>query len=290
VDQISIIGYSRRQSEFLTSAYSQWGFRSPERIREATLALESSALEPVLFSGLEQQLIASIINDFFAPDRGNQRNFDWHASYKEIKQLTQPSGAVVKCGVLPGKGSDNTLLQDFCEKAGLTLYDEMKEASQKVFNRSFDPDIIEAINNGVAFGLDMPGRHEDNEALASLSHKMVRVEKNQSEFLSNLKSYIDSYFFSSNQQLCQEYGLRESSFAPSARFTKQEISDLIREENEQRALHASVVINNYRMLSARMVELSLKLIKENRRIKNDRPVQNDPALKIWGRLRKLFKL
>jgi hypothetical protein len=289
VTNISIIGYSRRQSEFLISAYSQWGFRSPDIIKAATLVLDTFELEPVLFSGLEQRLIASIINDFDVPKDRKYKNFDWYHSYKEIRQLTQASGAVVKCGVLPKKESDTPLLQDFCEKSGLTLHDEMKDASQRVFNRSFDQDVIEAVNNAVAFGLDIPGLNESNQALVLLSTKMVKLKDNSSEFLSNLKSYIDTYFFSSNQQFCQEYGLRETYFAPHVRFSKQEILDLIIHENQQRALNTSIVINNYRMLSARMIELCFKLIKENSHKRNTMPAQIDPKPKILRTLSKLFK-
>ena len=47
----------------------------------------------------------------------------------------------------------------------------MKDASQQIFNTSFNPDIIEAVNNAIAFGLDMPGPHESNQVLALLSKK-----------------------------------------------------------------------------------------------------------------------
>ena len=289
VTSISIIGYSRRQSEFLISTYSQWGFRSPDRIKEASLVLDTFGLEPVFFSGLEQQLITSIINDFEVPGR-NYGIFAWHNSYNEVRQLTHDSGTVVKPGILPMKGSDNNLIQDFCEKAGLTLHDDMKEASQRIFNKSFHPDIIEAINNGVAFGHQMPDIDENNDLIVRLSSKMVKMENNSSAFLSNIKSYIDTHFFSSNQQFCQEYGLPETYFVPPTRFSKQEILDLILHENQQRAINPSVVINNYRMLSARLIDLCLKLSKENRRLRNNPPAQIDTKPKILGTIRKLLKL
>jgi hypothetical protein len=128
---------------------------------------------------------------------------------------------------------------------------------------------------------------------------MVKMTNSSSEFLSNLKSYIDSYFFSLNQQFCHEYDLRETYFAASARFSKQEILDLIIHEGQQRAMNKSMVINHYRMLSARMIELCLKLTKENIYIRDNIPasIDNLPApvdtkikdYSILGALRKLFK-
>ena len=156
--------------------------------------MDTFELEPVLFSGLEQQLITSIINDFEVPGR-KYGIFAWHNSYNELRQLTDDSGAVVKAGVLPMKGSESNLIQDFCEKAGLTLHDEMQEASWRIFNKSFHPDVIEAINNGVAFGLDMPGIDEKNELIIQLSSKLVKLESTSSEFLSNLKIVCRHLFF-----------------------------------------------------------------------------------------------
>ena len=263
VADMLIIGFSRRQSDFLISEYSQWGFRLPDRIKEVAIILEKSGLDPILFSGLEQRLIASIIDDFYVSGYGKYRLLDWYNYYKEIIQLTHESGAVVKCGVLPKHGADNTLIQDFCEKSGLTLLGEAKNASQQIRNISFNQEIIEAIHNAVVFGLDMPGLHERNDVLEMLSIKVVKTEKKVSSFLSYLKSYIDNYFFSSNQKFCQEYGINDTYFSPSAQFSKQEILDLITRENQQRTLNKSLIINNYRILSARMIELCFKLIKED---------------------------
>ena len=294
VTEIFVVGYSRKQSEFLISAYSQWGFRLPYRIKEAAVVFDELELDSVLFSGLEQQLITSIANDFYVADYGKYRILDWYNSYKEITQLIHESGAVIKCGVLPSKESDNTLIQDFCEKSGLTLRDEMKAASQQILNTSFNPDVIEAMNNAVAFGLDMPGPHESNDVLELLSNNMVKMTNQLSEFLFNLKSYIDTYFLGLNQQYCREYGLSETYFTPAARFNKREILDLIIQEDQQRTLNNSVVINNYRMLSAKMIELCLQLTKEggSGSRKDNLPAQLNLKRKvanIWRALTNYFK-
>ncbi|MGK7907111.1 MAG: hypothetical protein AB4040_07775 [Synechococcus sp.] len=264
VKEISIIGYSRRQSDFLISAYFQWLFRSPDRIKETTYILDKLELDPVLFSGLERQLIASIANDFYSARQLSEYSIlEWYSSYKKISQLVHESGAVTKCGVLPYKEPNISLIQDFCKKSDLTLRDEMKKVSQQVSNLSFNQDIIEAINNAVAFGLDVPGPHDSNAVLHLLSTKMVKSEKKSSDFLANLKSYIDTYYLTSNYNLCREYGLSKAYFTPSVQFSKLEILDKIIFEGQQRALNKSAVISDYRILSARMIELCLRLAKGN---------------------------
>lgn len=258
--EISIIGYSRRQSDFVVSAYSQWLFRSPERINETTKVLDELGLDSVLFTGLERQIIASVINDFFSARQLSEYSIlDWQNSYNNILELVRETGAIIKCGVLPSREANTPLIQDFCEKSGLSLQRNMKNALQKVFNPSFAQDVVEAINNAVAFGLDVPGPHESNEVIDLLSSKITQQAKEPSEFLVNLKSYIDSYYLNSNKQFCRQHGLDETYFAVSKRFSKPEILNVIIHEGQQRSSNKSAIIKDYRMLSARVIELCIKL-------------------------------
>lgn len=116
---ILIIGYSRRQSDFIISAYSQWLFRSPDRVKETTDEIINLGLDPLLFSGLERQLIASIANDFYSARQlvSNYSILDWRNSYLTISQHVHESGAIVKCGILPQKETSVSLILDFCKKS-----------------------------------------------------------------------------------------------------------------------------------------------------------------------------
>lgn len=264
VTKVFIIGYSRRQSDFLISAYSQWLFRSQDRINEVTNTLVKFGIDPVLFTGLERQLIASVINDFHSARQLSEYSIlDWHNSYNTISQLVREYGVEVKCGVLPRKESDIPLLEDFCRKAGLTLYHQNKAVVQKVSNVSFNQDIVEAINNAVTLGFQVPNPHEDNDIIGFLSSKMNPMRKNSSEFLLGLKSYIDTYYFDSNILLCNQYNLDKLYFLPTERFSKSEIIDIILNEGDQRSLDKSTIIKNNQMLSAKMIELCLKVTKDS---------------------------
>ena len=187
VTEIAIIGYSRKQGEFLASAYSQWHFRSLPNIKKATDTLNRLGIEPLLFSGLEQQLITFIENDFEVSDIQ-----DWYKSYNVISELVRDEKVVLKCGVLPKKGSEKSLVQDFCEKANLTLRDEMKEGSEVIANPSFNQDIVEAVNNAVNFGLVGPPSiniiHDKayNQAMILLSSVLETTEKRRQSFLVKL--------------------------------------------------------------------------------------------------------
>jgi hypothetical protein len=261
--KVSIIGYCRRQSDFMVSAYSQWLFRSPERISETTKTLKAFGLDPLLFTGLESFVIASVINDFYSARQLSEYSIlDWHKSYKKISHLIPGPGPVIKCGVLPGENSEVPLIQDFCAKAGLTLHSRTKKALQNISNKSFDQDVVEAINKAVTYGITIAGPHDNNAVIERLSSKMSPADKKPSAFLSDLKSYTDTCYLESNQKLCRQYGLDPAYFEPSKRVSRQEILDSIIHEAYQRSLNTSAVIETYRILSAKMVELCFTLAKE----------------------------
>ena len=262
--KIIIIGYSRRQSDFLVSSYSQWLFRSQDRINEVAHALDELTIDPVLFTGLEKQIIASIANDFYsARQRSGHDILDWNKSYTAIAQHVHEFNAEIKCGVLPTKKSDTPLIQDFCAKAELASHSKIKDKTNAVTNPSFNQDIVEAINIAVTQGLEIPERKKGNKIIQALSSQMDPLKKNSSAFLSDLKAYTDTYYQESNQQLCTHYGLDQTYFEPSKTISKPEILESIEQEGQKRSLNPTEIIRNNQILSAKMVELCVKLTKED---------------------------
>jgi hypothetical protein len=260
--QITIIGYSRKQSDFLSSAYSQWLFRSADRIQEVNNSLVKLGLDPILFTGLERQFIASIENDFYSARMlSGYSILHWSNSYNTIFQLVHEYGVVLKCGILPNRATDVPLIQDFCLKAGLTLCREMIIPSMQTANVSYDHDIIEAINIAVGLGFEMMGPHDDNFIIELLSSVMIDLPTGKRGFLCDLQSYVDAYYWDSNQNLCDAYGLDRAYFLPTEILGKQKVVDMIVREGQRRSLHKSMIIENYRVLSAKMIELCVKLAK-----------------------------
>ena len=263
VSSIVIIGYSRRQSDFLVSAYYQWGFREQDRVKEDIDALIGLELDPILFTGLERHLIASIVNDFSSAEQPKHSIQDWYISYQNISQLVHESSAVIKCGILPGKGEDKSLIQDFCERSDLILKKKVAASSAKVVNVRFNHDLIEAMNSSIFYGLEIPGPHKCNNEINKISFIMSTSKHVESEFLTHLKAYIDSFYLHSNNQLCEEYCLSKEYFYPSIQFTKSQILDIIKREGRHRASDSSAIINHYRMLSAQMAATCFDIIKHD---------------------------
>ncbi len=262
-EEISIIGYSRKQSDYIVSAYCQWWFRSFDRITEINAIVSKLGLNPDLFTGLERQIIASIVDDFFsARQLSGYSILDWNKSYEKIIELTRETCARVICGVLPNKESDTSLIQDFCKKADLTLNPKLIDASKMITNLSFDHDVVEAINIAVSLGLRVMGPHEDNQIIALLSSLSPRKQK-ISGFLSDLKSYVNTYFWESILALCNQFKLDQAYFTPSHEFDKQEILEAIAREAQIRTLNMPAVIEERRLLSARMIELCILLANKS---------------------------
>lgn len=261
VSNISIVGYSRKQSDRMVSAYSQWVFRSPDLVKEKNEILKGVNIDPILFSGLERHLIASIINDFdYEEQLANYNIIDWYHSYKKISNQVEIFGADIKCGFIPIKDLNSSLIQDFCDKCGLTLRPNWQNAKEKVVNAKFNDDIVEAVYNAVDFGIDMPKPHMKNSILHRLSDMNVQRPKEMSKFLMDMKSYIDTYFLNSNKQLCREYELNEDDFLPAEQLSKSDIMNKILQEEQRRAGNKSEIIQDYRMLSARMIELCIRVV------------------------------
>jgi len=249
VTRIIIIGYSRRASDFIESAYNQWGFRNPISINRDNGLLLNNRIEPLHFLGVEKKLISSIVDDFSfrTPPLMN-----WHDSYGLIENIVSPLKVEIKPGVLPSIKSSETLIQDFCKMTGLTLRDEHKEVDLK-FNLQFNTILTESINDGVEIGLDLPGPHSENNFLQEIS-KFIRSDLySDNRFLVILKEYVDSYFYKSNIDFCRKYGLDENYFSISREWSKEEILDVIKSEQLKRIADNSM-LKKYKELTGVMAE------------------------------------
>ena len=262
VDDILIIGYCRQQSNFFVSQYSQWLFRSIKRINEVNKYIEHIGLDSMLFSGLERQLIASIFNDFQSARMLNGYSVhNWYESYSILeKTLTSNKRVRIHCSLLPGRDSDKTLIQDFCDKANLTLRKDFLNKTELISNSSFSPDLIEAINLAILQGYEMPGPHSNN-LIENLSSKLNTPAKTPSNFILQLKQYIDGYFWQSNQSLCDKYSLDLNYFVKPEVINKSTILNVIKDEGLKREKNKSEIIANNQALCATLTQLCLTQIK-----------------------------
>jgi len=273
VTEILIVGYSRPQSGFLISTYSQWLFRSKKRVEEVKKVILNEGINPLVFTGLERQLIASIINDFHsARQLNNQLILDWNKSYHVIEKIISDFKVKIKPGVLPNENSTINLIEDFCEKANLTLRENLKNLTALKSNTKFNDCLIESIYNAVEFDLQVPGPHVDNQLVRRVSNmiksnKKSRIHiqdfmKKNENFLALLKQYVDSYFLPSNIEFCAKYGIDKNYFHCSDQYSKNQMIRMIKKEEKKRISDNSMT-NFYKELSGIMAETCIQLIKKS---------------------------
>ena len=264
-EKVVVVGYSRRQSVFFKSQYSQWLFRAPNRIMEVNEILSGIGIDQSVFTGLERQLIASISNDFYsARQLSGPSIHDWNSSYDNLVLLTGSLDVNICCGVLPGPLSPgNSLIQDFCVKAGLSLRPEIVSKNIIKTNHAWDDDIIEAINAAIAQGFDIVGPHEANGILSKLSATVDASDFSANVFLSSLEHYIDWFYWPSNQIFCKQYGLDSMYFKPvsGSEISKQEIISTIMSENHKRTEDQSITKKRYQTITAKLAKLCINLAK-----------------------------
>jgi len=260
-NNITIIGYCRKQSGFIKSAYSQWLFRSPERIREVNAIINRLKFDPNLFTGIERQLMASIENNFYSARQLSGFNMlDWLSAYNNMAQLTRTLGVTLSIGTLPEKESNPSLIQDFCGRANLTLHSDIKDAHREKVNLSLDHSLVEAINTAICVGIDMMGPHERNDIISLLS-SLMKTKVNLNGFLNELAAYTDWYYWTSNIMFCKQYGIDKEYFKPGPEIGKQEILYSMACENHKRSVNRSVVIERHQLLTASIIELCINLAK-----------------------------
>ena len=258
-DDISVIGYCRQQSNFLTSQYSQWLFRAVNRVGEVNKYINHLGLDWRLFTGVERQFIASIYNDFqSARMLGGYSALDWNESYQKLENHILDKSINISCGVLPSKTSEKTLIEDFCEKAKLTLLPEAKSMQSQISNPSFSSDIVEAINNAILHDHEMPGPHAKNSLIEALSSN-IRKDNIKSDFMDELKAYIDGYYWQSNKLHCKRYKLDQNYFANPQEINKSQIMEAIKKEGKRREKNTIETVDNYRKLNAKLMKLCIKL-------------------------------
>ncbi len=134
---------------------------------------------------------------------------------------------------------------------------------EKSANITFNHELIEAINNAVTFGLDVPGPHEDNDKIGRVTAAKCLESSSIPEFVSALKSYIDTYHYDSNKQLCEKHHLDKAYFHPNVQSSKEQILDIISCEQNVRSSDTLGCIHKYRMLSAQMAVACLEIVKDD---------------------------
>jgi hypothetical protein len=219
--EVVVVGYSRSPSSFIQAAYCQWLFRSPQRTRETWDAVQDLDLDPGLFTGLERTFIAAITTDLRAARQLSGGSIvDWRLGYDDIAARISPLGATLSVGVLPTRGAERSLLEDFYARCGLLegLPSEFLETG--IANRQYDLDLVEATQLAILQGRSTPGPREGNAYFDRATALLADDAAPSGDPLPVLKACVDTMLWPSNRAFAKRYGLDEAAFAPREPITR----------------------------------------------------------------------
>ena len=256
VDEVIVVGYSRRQSGFIQSAYSQWMFRSPGRSAEVRGILQAAGLEPSHFTGLEAHFVAAMKTDMAsARQLADNVILDWHAGYQDIARLLAPFEAKISAGFIPREGYEFSLLADFYRRCGHASA-PLPAMAETVINTQYDADLIEAVHLAIRLGLPVPGPHEHNaffERGVDIPPLSQRPEGD--ELLDMLRDYADTRYWEANRAFCREHGLSEEYFEPRRIVSLEDAEDAVAREAARRRADPDLVSRRNAAIAGRLASI-----------------------------------
>ncbi|MEM1326640.1 MAG: hypothetical protein AAGI23_11830 [Bacteroidota bacterium] len=266
-----IIGYCRRQSDYVVSAYGQWGFRHSGSLTGEEKRLKEHQLNPLFFTGSERHLINLVLlGDVASERRLKYKHITWQRHFDEIKKIGEKNGFELKVGLLPNKVFSHNLILDFCEKANLHILPEYEQRTTERYNVSYDKDIMEGMSSAVRLGYRELPVQTGGGHFERLSE---RFEKRKPVFdlQDALKAYIDTCYWEANQAFCEAYQLNADYFKPTQIWTKADIIELIRAEEEKRRADPEVLLEEYQHIAAKLASKNWDLINQVRAAEQKTP-------------------
>ena len=220
-DHVVVSGYSRLQSNYHVSAFSQWFFRDRKKLLSDLKVLSKHDLNWRQFTALERSLLAlSLV--------GKDRN--WHANYQRFIDGVRSLGdsvSVVSCHI-PTRSHPYSLLEHFLSSTGMFLGLEGLQSFDVRKNLSFHPVLIHGMSGYLSSLRPLeqsffPLPHEGNRWLFRVCERLSAGQDLMAEFDSlfsprlqhSLIGHLDCRTSSSNKQYCDLMSVDFDYFQPS---------------------------------------------------------------------------
>lgn len=244
-DDVRVIGYVRSQSSLLLSTYSQWLFRAKTRVEAVVHLLKDSGLSPSLFTGLERQFIAAILDDFHsARQLSGYRLLDLWTGYRSLEAAVSPSPLSV--GGLPKGENDTPLLADFCARADLTLIG----AEPPRANSKFNAGLVDALNAATVLKHIELNPHSGNEDIQRVSERLPEFRSPSATFFEQLRDYVDAYHSADNAAMAAHFSLPQDYFSKPSHADKEAIIAVIHTEQERRITNPEIITDYFDSVAA----------------------------------------
>lgn len=251
-DHVVISGYSRLQSSYYISEFSQWGFRGRAKLYADMEAVSAHNLDWRKFTALERSLLTVALV-------GNDR--DWFADYQgfcRASELFGESVSVVSCHI-PTRHHPYSLLNHFMSSCGMSCGLSDLESLDVRENLSFQPLLIHAISSHLCALRPwrqsfFPRPHAGNQWLFAVGKRMagaknILLEFNKLfsyDFQRALIGHLDCRSSVSNKKYCDLMSVDFNYFQPSegaSLLSKSDLLSLARQATQDRDLEAIKHLN-----------------------------------------------
>ena len=218
-DQVVIAGYTRLQSNYYVSAFSQWHFRDQKKLQSDISVMKLNGLDWQKFSALERSVFAVVLSE---------KDRNWHSNYKNfwsgLKGLC--GDASVVSNHIPTSSKPYSLIRNFCELTGIETKGDLEQYDVRK-NATFHPVVLFGLSSHLS-GVGMrqtcfPGPHEGNLWLFRVCDRLasqMSVERQVDDiydpcFLDKLLGHLDRRTFKDNLSYCELMSVDSAYFAPA---------------------------------------------------------------------------
>jgi hypothetical protein len=234
--EVVIAGYTRLQSNYHVSAFSQWYFREKRRLQSDIKLFKKQGLDWQKFSALERSLLAVVLS-------GRVRS--WNANYKGILARVRRlgDGVFVVSNHIPTSSRPYSLTRNFFELTGLVVNDDPAQFDVRK-NATFHPVILYGLSGFLSeIGMRptcFPGPHEGNLWLFRLCDRLdsdpsINLQYEDiydPMFVRKMLEHLDCQALDDNLSYCELMSVEPEYFKPSqeARLfeSTEEVIDLVR--------------------------------------------------------------
>lgn len=305
VSEITVIGFLRRSSDQIVSLFHQSLFHNKEHQKIIDDLMLKNSINPNYFFGFEKILIGTILslhskkslnylNHILLDVNSNPINKSMKLElpfiknsetyYNTLKKTINKYNGNVIVGVLPSKKSKKTLIQDFCDIAGLKIKPEYKKIDL-ISNPQYNSHLIESVNNSLVKNFETIDFINTIGFANSISEIMDNELNLNSSILYDIKQYVDFLFYQSNVRLCKTYNLDVTYFSVDKSYAHEEIISIIKKERDTRKEN-NFLLESYKEINENITKALFKTYqtlkkKENYIHKNNKVEKINVLKLIW---------
>ena len=137
-------------------------------------------------------------------------------------------------GLVPDSRHGHSLIDDFCQKAGISRYSALQDVSDVHVHTALPDAAVEFLHQAKMHGLKINFKKPEHLACFRNFRQPNFQNKNfsihDSRLINNLSDYIDCCYMQANKEVCDYFKLLIDYFTPSKEIYKEEIVESIQRE------------------------------------------------------------